>query len=136
MEELSQSLMGLVGFAIYFSVSLVLLIAFKFVYTMATPHDEFALIKEQNTSAAIALSGAIIGFCIALAGAASNSVSLVDFSVWAVVALIAQLTAIVVVRLFMPMIVTRIKDGEVPAGIVLGAVSAGVGLLNAACMTY
>jgi putative membrane protein len=135
-QELTQSLMGIGGFALYFGVSLVLLIAFKFIYTLATPHDEFALIKEQNTSAAIALSGAIIGFCIALSGAATNSVSIVDFVVWSVVALVAQLTAILVVRIFMPLIVKRIKDGEVPAGIVLGAVSVGVGLLNAACMTY
>ena len=136
MQELTQSLMGIGGFALYFGVSLVLLIAFKFIYTLVTPHDEFALIKEQNSSAAIALSGAIIGFCIALAGAASNSVSIVDFVVWSVVALIAQLTAILVVRIFLPLVVKRIKDGEVPAGIVLGSVSVGVGLLNAACMTY
>jgi len=75
MEALTHSLMGLGGFVAYFGISVILLVAFKQVYTWATPYDEFALIKEKNTAAAIGVSGAIIGFCIAVAGAASNSVS-------------------------------------------------------------
>ncbi len=136
MEALTHSLMGLGGFVAYFGISVILLVAFKQVYTWATPYDEFALIKEKNTAAAIGVSGAIIGFCIAVAGAASNSVSALDFAIWSIVALIAQLFAFLIVRFFMPKIGDRIKADEVPAGIVLAAVSVGVGLLNAACMTY
>lgn len=129
-------LIGLTNFAIYFGIALVALLLFKVVYTLFTPYDDWALVKEQNNAAACALSGAIIGFSVALHGAISNSISLIDFGVWAVVALIAQLIAYLVVRLFMPRITQRIKDGETPAGIVLGAVSIAIGLLNAASMTY
>ena len=138
MEVLQQSLLGLVDFVIYFGVSLVLLLGFKWAYTLVTPHDEWELVKENHsTAAAIGLVGAVIGFSIALSGAASNSVSLVDFVIWGGVALIAQLLAFAFLRFtFMPKIAERINNDEVSAGIMLGGVSVAVGLLNAACMTY
>lgn len=136
MEAFEPLLNGLLNFALYFGLSLVALLLFKFLYTLFTPYDEWTLVKNQNSAAACALSGAVIGFSIALASAASNSVSLMDFAVWAVVALIAQIIAYLIVRMFMPLISQRIQDNETPAGIVLGAVSIAIGILNAASLTY
>ncbi|EPJ55214.1 MAG: hypothetical protein OFPI_04580 [Osedax symbiont Rs2] len=138
MEAIQASLLGLLDFAIYFGVSILLLLTFKFVYTLITPHDEWKLVKEeQNTAAALGFMGAVIGFSLALASAASNSESLIDFVVWGLVALVAQTIAFAIVRfIFMPKIVQRINDNEVSAGIVLAGTSIAVGLLNAACMTY
>ncbi len=138
MEAIQDSLLGLIDFAIYFGVSIALLLTFKFVYTLVTPQNEWKLVKEeQNTAAAIGFMGAVIGFALALASAASNSESLVDYVVWGIVALVAQTIAFAMVRfVFMPKIVQRINDNEVSAGIVLGGTSIAVGLLNAACMTY
>ncbi|MGQ7248810.1 DUF350 domain-containing protein [Halomonas sp. V046] len=131
------TLSGLANFALYFFLSLVMLIAFKYVYTLITPHDEWKLVKAGNIAAAAGLSGAVIGFSLALAGAASNSVSLVDFVIWSLVALAAQSIAFGLVRLLlMPKIVQRINDNEIAAGVILGATSIAVGLLNAACMSY
>jgi len=136
MEAFEPLLLGLGNFVIYFGMGLVALLLFKVLYTLFTPYDDWALVKNQNTAAACALGGAIIGFAIALGSAASNSVSMLDFAVWAVVALVAQIVAYFVVRLFMPLISQRIQDNEVPAGIVLGSVSIAIGILNAASMTY
>ena len=136
MEAFEPLLNGLLNFALYFGLSLVALLLFKFLYTLFTPYDDWALVKNQNSAAACALSGAVIGYSIALGSAASNSVSLMDFAVWAVVALIAQIIAYFVVRMFMPLISQRIQDNEVPAGIALGAVSIAIGILNAASLTY
>ena len=129
---------SILNFAAYFSLALILLVVFKYVYAFVTPHDEWKLIKEdQNTAAAIGLGGAVLGFAIALSGAATNSVSLVDFITWGIIALIAQALAFAVVRfVFMPKIVGRIEAGEISAGIMLAATNVSVGLLNAACMTY
>ena len=68
MEQLGESLLGLSNFAVYFGASLVLLIVFKFVYTLATPYDDWGLVKENNLAAATALAGSIVGFSIALSG--------------------------------------------------------------------
>ncbi|MBL4793925.1 MAG: DUF350 domain-containing protein [Pseudomonadales bacterium] len=137
MEAIQESLMGIGDFAIYFGLSLALLIIFKFVYSAITPHNEIQLIKEKkSTAAACAFVGAIVGFCLAVAGAASNSVDFIDFGIWGLIALIAQVIAFLIVRAMMPKISGRINDGEVSAGIMLGGISIAVGILNAACMTY
>ncbi|MBQ0783645.1 MAG: DUF350 domain-containing protein [Amphritea sp.] len=138
MEAIQTSLTGLTNFALYFSIALVLLLAFTFIYSLVTPHNEWKLVKDdKNAAAATGFIGAVIGFAIALASAISNSVSLIDFAIWGLVALIAQIIAFAIVRfVFMPRIVQRINDNELSAGIVLGGTSIAVGLLNAACMTY
>lgn len=138
MDIIANSLAGLSDFILYFSLSLAALLCFKVIYTLITPHDEWHLIKEQkNTAAAWAFGGAVLGFSIALASAASNSVGLLDFLIWAIVALIAQLIAFAIIRFgFMPRIVERIEQDELPAGIMVCLVSISIGILNAACMTY
>ncbi len=126
------------NFALYFGSAVALLFLFKIIYAFVTPHNEWQLIKEQqNTAAAIAFGGAVVGFAIAVGGAASNSVAYIDFIVWALVALVAQLLAFVILKLtFMPMISERIENNETSAGVMLGLVSVAVGILNAACMSY
>ncbi len=138
MDIILQSLSGVASFAIYFSASIAMLLVFKWVYTLITPHDEWKLVKEDaNSAAAIGFIGAILGFALALASAASNSVSLIDFAIWGLVALIAQSIAFLIVRfIFMPKVVERINQNEMSAGIMLGGTAVAVGLLNAACMTY
>ncbi|MET1219692.1 MAG: DUF350 domain-containing protein [Glaciecola sp.] len=138
MENIITSLAGLGSFAAYFISALVLLFVFKLLYTLVTPHDEWTLIKDgQNTAAAIAFGGAVLGFCVALAGAIANSETYIDFLIWAAIALLAQLLAFAALRFtFMPKIAERIENAEMSAGTMLASVSVGVGLLNAACMTY
>lgn len=138
METIMHSLAGLGSFALYFGLSIVFLFIFKLAYALVTPHDEWKLVKEEkNVAAAIGFGGAIIGFAIALGGAASNSVALLDFALWALVALIAQSLAFALLRFsFMPKIAERINNNEISAGVMLASMSVAVGLLNAACMTY
>ena len=136
--EISDLLSSIINFFLYFGVSLILLIAFKFIYPLVTPQDEWNLIKSnKNTAAAVALGGAILGFSIALSGAVANSVDLIDYIIWALIGLVTQLLAFVVIRLiFMPKIVNRIEEGEVSAGIIVAVFSVAVGILKAACRTY
>ncbi|RDV29251.1 DUF350 domain-containing protein [Alteromonas aestuariivivens] len=138
MDTVLNSLAGLQSFAVYFGISIVFLFIFKVVYAFVTPHDEWKLVKEEkNVSAAVGFGGALIGFALALSGAASNSVSIIDFAIWGLVAMLAQSLAFALLRFtFMPKIAERINNNEVSAGIMLAAMSIAVGLLNAACMTY
>ncbi len=138
MPVLMSSLANVGNFLLYFAVSIVFLLIFKVIYVRFTPHDEWALVKEEkNVAAGVALAGSILGYSLAIAGAASNSVNIIDYAVWGVIALIAQIVAFYVVRLgIMPKISERIEQGELPAAILMASVSVSVGLLNAACMTY
>ncbi|MEY4589882.1 MAG: hypothetical protein RL497_1958 [Pseudomonadota bacterium] len=138
MEFLHTSLQGLLNFSSYFFAGIALLLLFSWVYTAITPHDEWKLVKEdKNIAAATGLAGALIGFALALGSVVSNSIHILDFLLWGVIALIAQLLAFTLVRfVFMPQLVQRIKDNEISAGIILGSTSIAVGVLNAACLTY
>ncbi|HGF7475954.1 TPA: DUF350 domain-containing protein [Vibrio mimicus] len=138
MTLLSSQLAGFTNFLLYFSLSIGFLLAFKFIYIRLTPYDEWNLITEhKNTAAAIALSGAFLGYCIAISGAAKNAISFADFAVWGVIAMLAQVIAFGIVRfVLVPHIKERIEKNEIPSGIILAAVSIAVGILNSACMTY
>jgi len=138
MDALLNSIAGLQNFALYFAISIALFFVFKIVYAFVTPHDEWKLVKEEkSTAAAIGFGGAMIGFAIALSGAVTNSEFLLDYVIWGFIAIIAQLVAFALLRFtFMPKIAERIQNNEVSAGIMLGAMSVAVGLLNAACMSY
>ncbi|PWC13861.1 DUF350 domain-containing protein [Brenneria corticis] len=127
---------ALLAFASYFFIGFVMVLAFLFIYTRVTPHDEWTLIKQNNAAAAVGFAGALIGYVIPLASAAVNSVSLVDYITWGIVALVIQLVIYGAVRLYMPAISQRIQNNEVASGVFLCTASLGGGILNAACMTY
>ena len=42
-----QSLAGLPAFLVYFCTAIVAMVAYLFVYTRVTPHDEFQLIRDN-----------------------------------------------------------------------------------------
>lgn len=127
---------ALAAFAAYFFSGFAMVLVFLFIYTRITAHDEWALIKENNQSAAFGFVGACLGYVIPLASAAVNSVSLLDYVIWGVVALVVQLLLFAAVKVYMPRISDKIEANQLAAGIFLGGVSISGGVLNAACMTY
>ena len=136
MRELFDSFATFDDFAVYLAVSLALLTAFVAIYIRVTPYREIALIREGNMAAAFSLSGSLLGFIVPLTSAIQHSVSLGDMAIWGGIAMLVQIAAFVVARLLIPSIVQDIPAGKQAQGFFLGALSLGVGLLNAACMTY
>ncbi|MGI0649548.1 DUF350 domain-containing protein [Pseudomonas aeruginosa] len=133
--QLSLAPSALVGFLVYMIGAIALLAAFKVVYTRITPHREYELIRSGNVAAAIALSGAIIGFALPTSNIIANSVSLLDFVVWSFIAGAVQLAAFYVVSRVIKDLPERIKNNDLAAAIYVAAVSISIGMLNAACMT-
>ncbi len=137
MSDLMMSLSTLGNFGLYFGISLLFLIAFRFIFPLVTPYKEWKLIKSGNVAAAIGMGGSFIGYSIAVGSAISNSQNFLDFSVWGIVALVAQIIAYFIIRIiFLPKITERIERNEVSAGVILASIAIAVGILNAACMTY
>lgn len=126
----------LLAFSSYFFTSCAMVLVFLLIYMRITPHNEWRLIKENNLAATWGFIGALLGYIIPLASVAINSVDLLDYLLWGAVALVVQLLVFTAVRLFIRDISQRIEEGQHAAGLFLGAVSLGVGILNAACMTY
>lgn len=134
--DFSRYLITLPDFAIYFASAVILLAVFITIYTLLTPQHEWTLIRNGNTAASLSLGGALIGFVLPLGSVIVNSLSLVDMLVWGGVALIVQLMVFSVLRLLLPQLPARITDNETAAGGIAAAFSVGIGVLNAACMTY
>lgn len=130
-------LYGAGHFVLAFGLACLLLAIFKRLYQISTPYNEARLIAEGNVAAAIALGGAIIGFALPLASALTETADPIEFVAWGVLAGIVQVLASLVVRRFVVRdMVARIEAGNVASGVYLAATSIGVGLLNAASMTY
>lgn len=109
---------------------------FVVIYTRLTPHREFDLIvAEHNTAAALALGASLLGFVVPLARAMAQSLSIVEFCAWGVVALAVQLGAYAVARLSHPGLSQAIAEGSLASALWLGFVSLAAGLLSAAAMT-
>ena len=135
-QEMFESFAGLDDFAVYLVVSLAYLAVFIAIYIRITPYRELALIREGNMAASFSLSGAILGFIVPLASAIQHSVSLVDMAIWGSIAMVVQIAAFVVVKIAIPSITRDIPENKGAQGFFLGSLSLGVGLLNAACMSF
>jgi putative membrane protein len=134
-STLASSLAGARPFALYFGTSLALLAVFVAAYATVTPYREIPLIRQGNKAAALSFAGAVIGFVIPVSKAIAQSSNLIDMLVWAGVAFVAQLLAYLAAALLVPHFRATITDDHLASGIVLAALSIGIGCLNAACMT-
>ena len=57
---------SLLAFSAYFFIGVAMVIIFLFIYSKITPHNEWQLIKNNNTAAALAFSGTLLGYVIPL----------------------------------------------------------------------
>jgi len=136
MRQVFDSFAGIDNFLVYLAVSLAYLAVFVVLYLRVTPYREIQLIREGNMAASFSLSGSILGFVIPLAASIQHSVSLVDMAIWGLIAMLVQIAAFIVAKLLIPSITDDIPANKTSAGFFLGCLSLGVGLLNAACMSY
>jgi putative membrane protein len=131
-----ESLSGLSNFLLFFAIAVALVALYLALYTLATAHNEFALIRANVISAALALGFSLVGFALPLASAIVHAQNIVDCIVWGLVALAVQIIVYWLVRLPLPNLSQRIAAGEVAAALFLGAASLAAGIINAAAMTY
>ena len=131
-----QSLAGLPAFLVYFCTGIVAVVAYLFVYTRVTPHDEFQLIRENDPAAAIALGLSLLGFVLPVVSAIAHSANVVDCLIWSLIALIVQVIVYFIVKIPVPNLSARIAAGELAPAIWLGLASLAAGALNAASMIY
>ena len=130
----TTTVQGLLDFLVYFATAIGLVAAYLVVYTLATAHNEIALIRQNVMSAALALGLSLIGFALPLSSAVVRAQSVVDCLIWGGVALVVQIIVYWLVRLVVPSLSQKIAAGELAAALFLGAASLAAGILNAAAM--
>jgi putative membrane protein len=130
------SISGLPAFLLYVVVAFGLIALYLVIYTLATAHNEFALIRQNCVAAAAALSFSLVGFALPLASAIVNSANIIDCLIWGMIALVVQIGIYFLTRLFVPDLSTRIEQGEISPALLLGTFSLAAGMITAASMTY
>ena len=136
LKMLLQSLAGLPAFLVYFCTAIVAVVAYLFVYTRVTPHNEFQLIRDNDPAAATALGLSLVGFALPVVSAIAHAANVVDCLIWSAIALVVQIIVYFLVRIPVPNLSARIAAGELAAAIWLGLASLAAGALNAASMIY
>jgi putative membrane protein len=131
-----ESLSGLIGFCKYFTAAIGFVMVFCQVYCWITPYDELKLVRQGNVAPAVSFGGALIGFILPLHSAITHSVGFFDMLIWAVVAMVVQLTVFGMVRMFFKDLVREIENNHTAAATLLAFFSIAIGILNAASMTY
>ncbi|WP_134499622.1 DUF350 domain-containing protein [Microvirga pakistanensis] len=133
---MTSTLAGLFDFLVFFVIAVALVALYLGIYTLATMHNEFALIRQNVISASTALGFSLVGFALPLGSAIVHAQGIVDLLVWGLVALAVQIVVYWLVRIVMPNLSQRIAGGEMAAALFLGASSLSAGIINAASMTF
>jgi putative membrane protein len=126
---------GFLSFIVYLFTAIVLLAAFMFVYSFTTPYNEFRAVRDNNVAAAVAFSGAILGFIFPLMAAIFYTHSILEMAKW------AAITGVVQMVLFQVLHKINgcghcIRERKVAPAILLASMSVAVGMLNAMCISY
>jgi putative membrane protein len=127
---------GLINFVVYFGTALALVGFYLAVYTLATAHNELALIRQNVVSASVALGLSLIGFSLPLASAIVYAQTVQSLAIWGAVAALVQVVVFYLVRLAVPRLSERIAADEMAAALFLGAASLAAGIINAASMSF
>ena len=135
MADVVEVLQALPNFVRYVVVGFALAAFFLWVYDIVTPWREYALIRTGNAAAAVALVGALLGFCLPLANTIRQLADLTDVVLWSLVALVVQVVVHVALRFIFPDLRRAVEANELSAGIVAGGFSVCFGLINAACLS-
>lgn len=128
---MSYYLSTLPHFVTIFATGLLLLALFWSLYTFATPHDELALIRAGNVSAAIMLAGAMLGFAMPVAVAMARSEDLMQLLQWGSVALLVQFAVYLFLRLMHRNLHQAIEQNQISVALWAATLSLCTGIINA-----
>lgn len=126
---------GFINFIGYLFTAVALLASFMVIYSVTTPYNEFREVRDGNVAAAVAFSGAILGFIFPLMAAIFYTHSLVEMAKW------AAITGVVQMILFQVLHKLNgcgncIRERKVAPAIMLASLSIAVGMLNAISISY
>jgi putative membrane protein len=115
-------------------VSLALLAAGASVYAVLSPSREIGRIRDGNGAAAISFSGVLLGLAAPLAVSLTASASLAELAIWGAAVTVVQLLLFRIADLLMRGLPERVREGDVPAAVLLACARLASALLLAAAV--
>jgi putative membrane protein len=105
------------------------------IHILITPFNEIRLIRAGNRAAALSLGGALIGYALPLTILAASTSDITVLLAWGIVALVLQLVTFAAAMLLLGNVRQSMMEDKISYGIILGAISIVVGLVNAGSLT-
>lgn len=131
---MSEYLGAMQAFLQWLALSLGFTGVFVGLYVWITPQHELTLIREGNVSASVCVGGTLLGYVLPLASAMVHGANLLDFTIWAFIAMLVQLAVYLVLRLTFRRLTLSILEDRVSVAVLLACISLATGILNAAAM--
>lgn len=103
-------------------------------YALLSPHKEIHLIREGNAAATISLAGVVLGLGMPLAAALAASPSILEIVLWAAAVVFVDLIVFRVIDALLAGLPQRMREGDVPAAILLTAAKLSAALVLAAAV--
>lgn len=125
-------LTAVTAFLTYFLSATGLLALFVLIYVRITPYNDFDLIAHDNSAAAVALAGAVIGFTLPLVACVYYTQSLLEMVIWSAITCLIQVLVFAVLRRQ----AHKIAEGHVSSAILVATFSVAVGLLSAVSISH
>jgi putative membrane protein len=126
---------GFPDFLIELAAALGLFALSLIIYVILTPHKELRLIREGNSSAALAFGSVIVGLAIPLGACLAHSFGLFELVIWGAVTLLLQLLAFRIADMVLHNLPKRIAQGDVAAAVFLMAIKLALGLIMAGAIS-
>lgn len=133
---MDKYLSNLPAFVEWWSLAVLLTIAFATIYLWITPQRELHLIHQGNASAAVCFGGALLGYVLPVGSALAHGENLLDFLLWGLVALAVQLLVYGLMRLLVRDLTRHVEEDRMAVAILAAVISLCGGILNAAAMVY
>jgi putative membrane protein len=105
------------------------------IYLFITPYHEIRLIRQGNSAAAVSFGGTAIGMALVLFSTAASTFDVVELAIWGGLGLIGQIIVFLIVTLLIPDLKQGLNDNKLAYGILLGALSIAMGILNAGAIS-
>lgn len=106
-----------------------------YLYEKWTPYREWKMIVEGNKAAARSMGGVAIGLALPLAALAAHASGLKELALWSAISLGSQVLLWgILSKTALKGLKAKMEQGVEAVGILLGALSLGLGLIVAACV--
>ena len=122
---------AILNYLLHLATAVALVMVYFVIYTRMTPYDEVTLIRGGNHAAALSLSGTLIGFALPIGSALLHTPDYYQFLGWAGGAMLVQLLVFQIATRLLSMSKDQIEADNSAFGILLGAISVSIGLVNA-----
>ena len=122
---------AILNYLLHLATAVALVMAYFVIYTRMTPYDEVTLIRGGNHAAALSLSGTLIGFALPVGSALLHTPDYYQFLGWAGGAMLVQLLVFQIATRLLAMSKDQIEADNSAFGLLLGAISISIGLVNA-----